>query len=82
MKQQDMKSAKRCILIGIILLAFGLAGCSGESAKDLYDTAQLEELQKNRDHAIQLYEEILQNHPESEYAKKAEQRLTAIRTNR
>ena len=77
-----MKSAKLCILISIIVLVFGLAGCSGESAKDLFDTAQLEELQKNNDHAIQLYEEILQKHPKSEYAKKAEERLTEIRKNR
>ncbi len=77
-----MKSLKPGILIISILLVFGLAGCSGESAKDLYETAQLEELQKNRDHAVQLYEEILQKHPESAYAKKAEERLTAIREDR
>ncbi len=77
-----MKSLKPGILIISILLVFGLAGCSGESAKDLYETAQLEELQKNRDHAMQLYEEILQKHPESSYAKKAEERLTAIREDR
>ena len=70
------------IMIGTFLLTVGLAGCSGDSAKDIYDTAHLEELQKNREHAVQLYEEILKKYPESEYAKKAEERLTEIRGNR
>lgn len=76
------KKMKRIILICLLVLAMGVMGCSGDGAKDLYETAQLEELQKNREHAQQLYEEILQKHPNSEYAKKAEERLTVIRENR
>ena len=77
-----IKTMKRIILICLFSLAMGVMGCSGDSAKDLYETAQLEELQKNRAHAQKLYEEILQKHPSSEYAKKAEERLTVIRENR
>ena len=82
MKRQGIENTKSIILICLLTLAMGVMGCSGDSAKDLYETAQLEELQKNREHAVQLYEEILQKHPNSEYAKKAEERLTAIRENR
>ena len=82
MRRQGSENTKSIILICLFALAMGVMGCSGDSAKDLYETAQLEELQKNRAHALQLYEEILQKHPNSEYAKKAEERLTVIRENR
>ena len=82
MRRQGSENTKNIILICLFALAMGVMGCSGDSAKDLYETAQLEELQKNREHALQLYEEILQKHPNSEYAKKAEERLTVIRENR
>jgi hypothetical protein len=45
-----------------------LVGC-GDKAKDLFDTAQLEEKQNNRPHAAQLYRQILKEYP----------RLTPIR---
>jgi len=76
--RQNVKILKRGLLIGLMVITIGMAACSGEGAKDLYETAQLEELQKNREHAIELYKEILQKHPDSEYAKKAEERLTAM----
>ena len=82
MRRQGSENTKSIILICLFALAMGVMGCSGDSAKDLYETAQLEELQKNREHALQLYEEILQKHPNSEYAKKAAERLNAIRENR
>ena len=82
MRRQGSENTKNIILICLFELSMGVMGCSGDSAKDLYETAQLEELQKNRAHALQLYEEILQKHPNSEYAKKAEERLTVIRENR
>ena len=81
MKRQGIENTKSLILICLLTLVVGVLGCSGDSAKDLYETAQLEELQKNREHAVQLYEEILQKHPNSEYAKKAGERLSEIRKN-
>jgi len=36
-------------------------------------------LQKNREHAQQLYEDILKKYPQSEYAKKAETRLSELK---
>ena len=59
---------------------FALLACSGNQgeAKELFETAQLEELQKNNDHARQLYKDILKQYPKSDYAKKAQVRLTAL----
>ena len=47
-----------------------MSGCSDKAA-GLYDVAQFEELQKNKKHATELYEEIIKKYPDSEYAKKA-----------
>ena len=40
-----------------------LVGC-GDKAKDLYDTAQLEEKQNNKPHATKLYRQIVEAHPD------------------
>ena len=69
---------KRLILILVMIAALSIAGCSGNNAKELFETAQLEELQNNRDHAIKLYREIIEKDPESEYAGKARKRLDAL----
>lgn len=67
-------------MIGILICALGLAlaACSRDGAKELYETAQLEELQNNPAHARELYREILKSHPESEHAVKAKERLDAL----
>jgi TolA-binding protein len=69
----------RVFLAGASL--FGILACSGDSgkAKELFETAQFEELQKNIDHARNLYEDILRSYPKTEYAKKAEARLAELR---
>jgi outer membrane protein assembly factor BamD (BamD/ComL family) len=63
-----------------ILLAIVLAACSGQKASELYDTAKFEELQNNREHAIQLYEQIIVRYPSSDYAVKAKERLDVLKT--
>ena len=63
-----------------ILLAIVLAACSGQKASELYDTAKFEELQNNREHAIQLYEQIIVRYPSSDYAVKAKERLDMLKT--
>ena len=70
---------KHGILIFLLLFAFVLSGCSGDKAAELYNTAGFEELQNNRDHALQLYEEIIKKYPDSEYAKKAKDRIEEIK---
>ena len=54
-----------------------LVGC-GDKARDLYDTAQLEEKQNNRPHATKLYRQILEEHPNSPYANQAKTRLAEL----
>jgi len=70
---------KRIILILVVIAALTIAGCSGDQTKEVFETAQLEELQKNYDHAIKLYREIIEKHPESDYAAKARERLNGLK---
>lgn len=62
------------LLVAVALL---LAGC-GDKAQELYETAHFEEQQNNREHAKQLYEEIIRDYPKSEAAKKAAERLAGL----
>ncbi len=59
-------------------LALALLGC-GDKAKELFDTAQLEERQYNAPHARQLYQEIVDQYPDSPYAAQARERLTVLK---
>jgi TolA-binding protein len=63
-------------LLAVCLLVL-LLGC-GDKAKDLYDTAQLEEKQNNRPHATKLYRQIVEEYPESTYANQAKSRLAEL----
>jgi len=69
---------KQIIWALTIMLATALSGCSGNGGKELFDTAKLEELQDNDEHARQLYQEIIDHYPETEYARKAQERLSAL----
>jgi len=71
--------------IGLILivcaLLFAFTGCSDKAA-ELYETARLEELQRNEAHACELYRKILDSYPGSEYAPKARERLSELNSRR
>ena len=54
-----------------------VAACGG-GAKEMLETAQFEELQRNTKHARELYREILTKHPDSPEATKAKERLAAL----
>ncbi len=69
---------KRFFTTLIILLSVVMSGCSGDKAKELMDTAILEEKQQNSDHARQLYQEIIQKYPDSAVAKDAQKRLSDL----
>jgi regulator of sirC expression with transglutaminase-like and TPR domain len=56
-----------------------LIACSADPA-ELLDTAQLEERQHNPTHAMELYEEIVAKHPQSEAAEVARARLEVLRS--
>lgn len=70
---------RKMIIVFILLLGTALSACSGNKAAELFETAKFEELQNNKEHAIQLYEEIVKNYPDSEQAKKAKERLAALK---
>lgn len=62
----------------VILLLSGILACT-EGPEGMFETAQFEELQHNREHAAEIYEELIRKHPESDFAHKAEERLREIR---
>lgn len=64
-------------LLTLLALTLLLAAC-GDRAKDLYETAQFEERQFNRQHAAALYRQIIEKHADSPYAAQARERLTAL----
>jgi TolA-binding protein len=70
-----MKHWFTILTLGFLL---GVFGCSGKKAEELFETAQLEELQNNRAHATKLYHEIVANYPDTEFAEKAKARLAVI----
>jgi TolA-binding protein len=66
-------------LTGIVLmLALVVSGCSGDKAKELLETAELEERQMNVPHAKQLYEDVIRLYPSSREAQTARERLAKL----
>jgi TolA-binding protein len=72
---------KRYILPFVVAAAIAFLACSGNKAEELFDTARLEELQNNEDHAKKLYQEIVTKYPDSEYARNAQERLSEMQEN-
>jgi TolA-binding protein len=62
---------------GVVLLLL-VGGCTGEKAKEMLETAELEERQMNLPHAKQLYEEVIRLYPSSEEAQTARERLAKL----
>ena len=69
---------KTCIIIAALICLMTFAACSGNSAEEIFKTAQFEELQNNKEHAEQLYNEIIHKYPDSEYADRAKERISAL----
>ena len=61
-----------------VVLAAVLAGCGGSGASGLLEAAQLEETQRNPEHARELYQEILRRFPDAPEATTATTRLKAL----
>jgi hypothetical protein len=64
--------------IGTVVFCTFLAACSGDKAKELLETAELEERQHNIVHAKQLYEDLVRLYPNSQQAETAKGRLAAL----
>ncbi|HDR15190.1 MAG TPA: hypothetical protein ENN79_06885 [Desulfobacteraceae bacterium] len=70
-----------CLILILWAVLFAFAGCSDRAA-ELYETARFEELQRNEEHARELYRKILDSHPGSDYAPKARERLAELNSRR
>lgn len=68
---------KKQVAVLALSVGLALAGCT-DKVEELYETAKLEERQNNPTHARKLYKEILEDHPRSDYAAKARERLSAL----
>jgi len=64
--------------IAALALTMLLSACGG-GAKEMLETAQFEELQRNTTHARELYEQIVRDHPDAPEAAKARERLAALK---
>ena len=64
------------VIIGLLFAL--LVGCGGESPETVFGTAQFEEKQTNYTHAKELYQQIIREHPDSEWAEKARERFEAL----
>jgi len=73
---------KQVLIMFMLAVVFTISGCSGGGGKELFETAKFEELQNNKEHATELYEEVIKKYPKSEYAKKAEERLNVLKGNK
>jgi len=64
----------------MVIATVTLSGCSVNGASELFETAKFEELQNNKEHAMQLYQDIIRKYPQSEFADKAKERLSDLKT--
>ena len=69
---------KSCIMMFLLFGTLLAGGCAGDKGKELFETARFEEQQHNKEHAVELYREILKKFPGSGYAEKAGKRLVEI----
>ncbi len=70
-----MRRAVVGIAIGMFIT---VQGCWGNNAQEMLDTAKFEELQQNRQHARELYQQILADYPNSAAAHEAAERMRAL----
>jgi len=68
----------RWMHIGAVVFCIVLAACTGDKAKELFETAELEERQHNVVHAKQLYEDLIRLYPSSPQAETARARLVLL----
>jgi len=69
-----MRDALTCLL-----LCLSLSACTGDTAKDMLETAAFEERQMNVAHAKQLYEDLIRAYPSSKEADVARTRLASLK---
>jgi TolA-binding protein len=70
---------KKYVLILLVVCCTALTACSSDQGKQQLETAQFEEKQNNKEHAIKLYEEVVSRYPGSPNARTAQERLNALK---
>jgi outer membrane biogenesis lipoprotein LolB len=70
---------KKAILILLAVCCTALTACSNDQGKQQLETAQFEEKQNNKEHAIKLYDEIVTKYAGSPNATVAQERLNALK---
>ena len=70
---------KRMILLMLTVCCTALSACSGDGGKQQLETAQFEEKQNNKEHAVKLYEEVVSKHAGTPNAKIAQERLNVLK---
>lgn len=76
-----MYQFKWVVVVLIIFTGLLPTACSGNAAQEIYDTAKLEELQNNPEHALILYQEIVDKYPSSPLAEKAREQIKVLQKN-
>jgi outer membrane protein assembly factor BamD (BamD/ComL family) len=71
----------RWVTILMLMTGLMMTACS-DGARDIFDTAELEELQNSPERALILYQEIVDKYPSSPLAKKAKERIKALKKSR
>ncbi|MDH4099426.1 MAG: tetratricopeptide repeat protein [Nitrospirota bacterium] len=66
------------VLCGVALLGLGMLTACGESPKKTLETAKFEEQQGNLEHAGKLYQQIIQQKPDSPEAAEAKAAMARI----
>ncbi|MEN8135368.1 MAG: hypothetical protein ABFS18_07495 [Thermodesulfobacteriota bacterium] len=59
----------------LFCLIFLFIVACGQSPEQLFETAEFEMLQTNYPHATELYQEIIEKHPDSDFAERARKRV-------
>lgn len=73
---------KKYFMLAAALLLLTINACSADNGRQQLETAQFEEKQSNREHAIKLYEEVVSKYPGSANAKTAQERLIVLKGSR
>ena len=72
---------KRFLMLVCCFLLIAACNSANGGAQQL-ETAQFEEKQNNREHAVKLYEEVVSKYPGSVNAKTAQERLNVLKGNK
>lgn len=72
---------KRFLMLACCFLVIAACNSANGGAQQL-ETAQFEEKQNNKEHAVKLYEEVVSKYPGSANAKTAQERLNVLKGNK